>query len=102
MTALHGSWTGRAYTVTIVRGDRFTTAGSLPMPPHPSQQAAPEADGRSVPIAGLGGGGLRGGAFLYEYGRPAFRWAGTVEERVAAAVTTLVEKVGPPPAAERD
>jgi hypothetical protein len=47
-------------------------------------------------------GGYEGGAFLYEYGRPAFRWAGTVEERVAAAVTTLVEKVGPPPAAERD
>ncbi len=47
-------------------------------------------------------GGYEGGAFLYEYGRPAFRWAGTVEERVAATVTTLVEKVGPPPAAERD
>jgi hypothetical protein len=39
-------------------------------------------------------GGYEGGAFLYEYGRPAFRWAGTVEDTVAGAVAALVDEVG--------
>jgi len=38
-------------------------------------------------------GGYEGGAFLYEYGLPANRWAGDVEERVADAVRRLVRKV---------
>ena len=38
-------------------------------------------------------GGYEGGAFLYEYGLPAYRWAGDVEERVADAVHRLVRKV---------
>ncbi len=38
-------------------------------------------------------GGYEGGAFLYEYGLPADRWAGDVEERVADAVHRLVQKV---------
>ena len=38
-------------------------------------------------------GGYEGGAFLYEYGLPANRWAGDVEERVADAVHRLVRKV---------
>ncbi len=38
-------------------------------------------------------GGYEGGAFLYEYGLPANRWAGDVEERVAEAVHRLVLKV---------
>lgn len=41
-------------------------------------------------------GGYEGGSFLYEYGRPAFRWAGDVEDRIAAAVRRLVQKVIPP------
>lgn len=40
-------------------------------------------------------GGYEGGARLYEYGRPAFRWAGDVEERIAATVERLVEEVRP-------
>jgi hypothetical protein len=38
-------------------------------------------------------GGYEGGAFLYEYGLPAYRWAGDVETRVVDAVHRLVEKV---------
>lgn len=38
-------------------------------------------------------GGYEGGARLYEYGRPAYRWAGDVEERIAASVHRLVDSV---------
>lgn len=38
-------------------------------------------------------GGYEGGPYLYEYGRPAFRWAGDVEDRIAATVHRLVERV---------
>ena len=38
-------------------------------------------------------GGYEGGSNLYEYGRPAFRWAGDVEDRIAASVRKLVEQV---------
>ena len=38
-------------------------------------------------------GGYEGGASLYEYGRPAFRWAGDVEDRIAASVHKLVRQV---------
>jgi hypothetical protein len=38
-------------------------------------------------------GGYEGGSNLYEYGRPAFRWAGDVEERIAAAVHKLIQQV---------
>lgn len=38
-------------------------------------------------------GGYEGGSRLYEYGRPAFRWAGDVEDRVAASVHKLVGQV---------
>ncbi len=38
-------------------------------------------------------GGYEGGAFLYEYGLPANRWAADVEERVAETVHRLVRKV---------
>jgi hypothetical protein len=30
---------------------------------------------------------------LYEYGRPAFRWAGDIEDRIAASVRKLVAQV---------
>ena len=36
-------------------------------------------------------GGYEGGSSLYEYGRPAFRWSGEVEPRIATAVRELVE-----------
>ncbi len=39
-------------------------------------------------------GGYEGGSNLYEYGRPALRWAGDVEERIAATVHKLVKRVG--------
>lgn len=39
-------------------------------------------------------GGYEGGPNLYEYGRPAFRWAGDVEERIARTVQQLVKQVG--------
>lgn len=39
-------------------------------------------------------GGYEGGTFLYEYGRPAFRWAGDIEDRIAASVHKLVKQVG--------
>ncbi len=35
-------------------------------------------------------GGYEGGSFLYEYGRPAFRWRGDLEDRIAAEVDRLV------------
>ena len=38
-------------------------------------------------------GGYEGGSNLFEYGRPAFRWAGDVEDRIAATVQTLVRRV---------
>lgn len=38
-------------------------------------------------------GGYEGGSFLYEYGRPAFRWRGDLEERIAAEVDRLVRQV---------
>ena len=40
-------------------------------------------------------GGYEGGSNLYEYGRPALRWAGDVEDRIAAAVRKLVNRVSP-------
>jgi neutral ceramidase len=39
-------------------------------------------------------GGYEGGSFLYEYGRPALRWAGDVEERIADTVHKLAKSVG--------
>jgi hypothetical protein len=39
-------------------------------------------------------GGYEGGSNLYEYGRPAFRWSGEIEDRIAAAVQKLVKEVG--------
>jgi neutral ceramidase len=38
-------------------------------------------------------GGYEGGSYLYEYGRPAFRWAGDIEDRIAATVDRLVKRV---------
>ena len=38
-------------------------------------------------------GGYEGGYNLYEYGRPAFRWAGDVEQRIADSVHRLVKQV---------
>lgn len=38
-------------------------------------------------------GGYEGGSNLYEYGRPALRWAGDVEDRIAASVHKLVKQV---------
>ena len=38
-------------------------------------------------------GGYEGGTYLYEYGRPAFRWAGDIEDRIAASVYKLVNQV---------
>ncbi len=38
-------------------------------------------------------GGYEGGSNLYEYGRPAFRWSGDVEDRIAASVHELVRQV---------
>jgi hypothetical protein len=37
-------------------------------------------------------GGYEGGSFLYEYGRPAFRWAGEVEDRIVETVRRLVKQ----------
>lgn len=39
-------------------------------------------------------GGYEGGANLFEYGRPAFRWAGDIEDRIVAAVRKLAKQVG--------
>lgn len=38
-------------------------------------------------------GGYEGGSNLYEYGRPALRWAGDIEDRIAASVHRLVKQV---------
>jgi len=38
-------------------------------------------------------GGYEGGPHLDEYGRPAWRWAGDVEDRVAGAVHRVVQRV---------
>jgi hypothetical protein len=38
-------------------------------------------------------GGYEGGSNLYEYGRPALRWAGDIEDRIAATVHNLVKQV---------
>lgn len=38
-------------------------------------------------------GGYEGGSYLYEYGRPAFRWSGDVEDRIVASVHRLVKTV---------
>lgn len=38
-------------------------------------------------------GGYEGGARLYEYGRPAYRWAGDIEQRISQAVHELVAEV---------
>ena len=38
-------------------------------------------------------GGYEGGRHLDEYGRPAWRWAGDVEDRIAAAVHRAVQRV---------
>ena len=38
-------------------------------------------------------GGYEGGYNLYEYGRPAFRWRGDIEDKIAATVHKLVEQV---------
>jgi neutral ceramidase len=40
-------------------------------------------------------GGYEGGSNLYEYGRPALRWSGDVEDRIAQAVHKLVKQVRP-------
>jgi hypothetical protein len=40
-------------------------------------------------------GGYEGGSNLYEYGRPALRWAGDVEDRIADTVHKLAKRVGP-------
>ncbi|MCA9231033.1 MAG: neutral/alkaline non-lysosomal ceramidase N-terminal domain-containing protein [Planctomycetales bacterium] len=39
-------------------------------------------------------GGYEGGSNLYEYGRPALRWAGNIEERIASSVHKQVQNVG--------
>lgn len=38
-------------------------------------------------------GGYEGGFNLYEYGRPAFRWEGGIEDRIADSVHKLVDQV---------
>ncbi|WP_237729290.1 neutral/alkaline non-lysosomal ceramidase N-terminal domain-containing protein [Schlesneria paludicola] len=38
-------------------------------------------------------GGYEGGSNLYEYGRPALRWAGDVEDRICTSVHRLVKEV---------
>lgn len=38
-------------------------------------------------------GGYEGGSNLYEYGHPALRWSGDIEDRIAAAVHRLVKRV---------
>jgi hypothetical protein len=39
-------------------------------------------------------GGYEGGPNLYEYGRPALRWSGDIEDRIAEALKRLVKSVG--------
>lgn len=38
-------------------------------------------------------GGYEGGSNLFEYGRPAFRWQGDIEDRIASSVKKLVKQV---------
>ncbi len=38
-------------------------------------------------------GGYEGGSNLYEYGRPALRWAGDIEDRISTTVHQLVKQV---------
>ena len=38
-------------------------------------------------------GGYEGGSNLFEYGRPALRWAGDIEDRIVASVRKLVKQV---------
>lgn len=38
-------------------------------------------------------GGYEGGSNLFEYGRPALRWSGEIEDRIAASVQRLVREV---------
>lgn len=38
-------------------------------------------------------GGYEGGWSLYEYGRPAYRWAGDIEDRISGAVHRVVAEV---------
>ena len=38
-------------------------------------------------------GGYEGGSNLYEYGRPAYRWAGGIEDRIAETIDRLVKQV---------
>lgn len=38
-------------------------------------------------------GGYEGGSNLYEYGRPAFRWSGDIEDRISGTVHRLVRDV---------
>lgn len=40
-------------------------------------------------------GGYEGGSNLYEYGRPALRWKGDIEDRIADTVHRLVRQVRP-------
>ncbi len=37
-------------------------------------------------------GGYEGGSYLYEYGRPALRWGGDVEDRIVESVRRLVKQ----------
>jgi hypothetical protein len=39
-------------------------------------------------------GGYEGGSNLFEYGRPALRWSGDIEERIAETVDRLIKSVG--------
>ena len=41
-------------------------------------------------------GGYEGGSNLFEYGRPAFRWSGDIEDRISASVQKLVREVQQP------
>ncbi|MGV2337130.1 MAG UNVERIFIED_CONTAM: hypothetical protein LVR18_24580 [Planctomycetaceae bacterium] len=40
-------------------------------------------------------GGYEGGSSLYEYGRPAFRWQGDMEDRISTTVSRLFTKLTP-------
>ncbi len=41
-------------------------------------------------------GGYEGGANLFEYGRPALRWSGNIEQQIHASVDLLVNKIYTP------
>lgn len=40
-------------------------------------------------------GGYEGGGFLFEYGRPAYRWAADIERRITTTVAQLVKQLHP-------